>query len=49
MIISIVAVLVVLIINSLPWGWKMQAESDRSLRLLDLMPIDENEKEMILL
>ncbi|KAA6392330.1 MAG: hypothetical protein EZS28_012143 [Streblomastix strix] len=49
MAISIVFIFVTLIFNSLVWGFDMQAESDRSLRLLDLMPVDENEKEMIFL
>ncbi|KAA6393406.1 MAG: hypothetical protein EZS28_011066 [Streblomastix strix] len=40
---------VTLIFNSLMWAFDMQSESDRSLRLLDLIPVDENEKKMILL
>ncbi|KAA6369621.1 MAG: hypothetical protein EZS28_034852, partial [Streblomastix strix] len=49
MIVSIVLILGTLIINTLPWGLNMHTESDISLRLLDLLPIDENEKDMFLL
>ncbi|KAA6370249.1 MAG: hypothetical protein EZS28_034225 [Streblomastix strix] len=49
MIVSVVAIFITLIFNSLVWAFDMQAESDRSFRLLDLMPVDENEKEMVLL
>ncbi|KAA6393377.1 MAG: hypothetical protein EZS28_011095 [Streblomastix strix] len=49
MIVTIVIILGTLIFNTLPWGFDMHSESDRSLKLVELLPIDENQKDMILL
>ncbi|KAA6373843.1 MAG: hypothetical protein EZS28_030630, partial [Streblomastix strix] len=48
-IVSCVVLIGTMLFNSIPWGNHMQGLSDRSHRLLELMPIDESEREMVLL
>ncbi|KAA6321266.1 MAG: hypothetical protein EZS28_054576, partial [Streblomastix strix] len=46
MILSIILSLFSLMFNTLPWGFSMRAESCKSSRLIDLIPAEDNEKEM---
>ncbi|KAA6367126.1 MAG: hypothetical protein EZS28_037347 [Streblomastix strix] len=49
MVIQFVLIIGSMTINTIPWARNMSKESDRSLRLLDLIPNEESEKDMILL